>query len=238
MADLIALQILALTAALVWALWLRPRPLAVVPLTVVLLHIVCLQFWVLTTGLILGLDLVPWRIAQGALWPVVLLAAILTRRSLREEWSAWRSRAARTMSLLGPWRCGVLLGGVTLVCGFLTIVAAVVGPYLGDVTSYHLAPPTDWITNGRIDTLAWPDPRSFWPQGHGLLTIVYGLPLHSFHALTVTGLHWLLLAFASAWALCRQMGGSVRTAMLACLSITAIPIVWAQATSGLNDLAA
>jgi hypothetical protein len=255
MPDALLLNTLTFAAALAAALRLRIRPLRLFPLAVLLLHVLFVQAWVLSTGLAGLLSIQAWRIIEAVLAAVLVCHALGSTWACREgpktmltpsrehgtqvitEWRRVRRRLSRTAAALRPWRC--LVGGAFLLAmlAVLLVSGALVGPWLADVTHYHLVPPTDWVSEGRIASHDWADGRAWWPQGHGLLAAWWMTPTRSLHLAIWAELHWVLLAWAAIWAWARQIGGSVRDAWLAVALSTAVPILWAQATSGLNDLA-
>lgn len=235
--DAAAFNLVSFAAALTWAMCLRIRPLRLAPLAVLLLHVIIIQAWVLLTGVAGELNVAAWRWTAGALAVFVTAIWIVRRRTLGDELGAWRLRGRRTLRRIGY---AIALPVTLLIVAFiigLGLCGYFVGPFIPDVLHYHLTPPAVWTASGGIEPHHWNDPRSWWPQGHGLLAMWWMLPPRAFHAATLAELHWVALAFAVVWALARNFGASARTAALAVALVVTVPVVWAQATSGLNDLA-
>ncbi|MHC4993580.1 MAG: hypothetical protein ACYTGQ_00860 [Planctomycetota bacterium] len=236
MLDLFLFNGVALWLAVTWALCLRMRPLCLAPLALVVTHVLVIQAWVMVTGLAGGLDVGTWRwVSMGAGLVGVGVWWVAWDR-LTVEWAVWTGRVVRVLRLLGAWRVigmGVLLG--VMAC-WVAVTGWLVGPNIPDVLNYYLVPPTDWVADGALTTRNWRDPRAMWPQGHGLMAAWWMAGCGSLRASVFAELHWLALALGGVWALTRRLGGSVRQATAALLLMCGVPVVWAQCTSGLNDL--
>lgn len=237
MLDVILLNAVAVGVALTWTLGMKVRPLCLAPAALVLTHILVIQAWVMGTGLSGELNINTWRwVAMGAgLFTVGTWW--LCWGALGAEWAFWRLRIRRVLGQMGLWRwmgAGLCLD---LMLIWLAVTGWLVGANIPDVINYYLAPPTDWVADGALTTRNWRDPRAMWPQGHGLLTAWWMAGAGSLRAGMLSELHWLALAWAGVWALTRRLGGSARQAAGAMVLVGGLPVVWAQCTSGLNDLA-
>ncbi|MBI1372113.1 MAG: hypothetical protein GC159_05050 [Phycisphaera sp.] len=237
MLDAIAFNLVALAVALTWALLLRVRPMALLPAVIVTLYVVVAQAWVLVTGLVGRLNVVAWRFTAAGLVFALIIAWGVGSPYLRGELTRWRARLDRTRRTLGAWR--VTLLALLAVSMLIWIAAAgwMIGPWLPDVQSYHLLTPGDWVADGAITQRDWPDVRCYWPAGNGLLMAWWMAPLHALRGAVLVGVAWSALTLAAAWALARQMGATVRVAWAAVLLAMCVPIVWAQGTIALNDMA-
>ncbi|MBI1370335.1 MAG: hypothetical protein GC162_17000 [Planctomycetes bacterium] len=237
MISCVITQLAAGFLAGVLTLLLRVRPASLTAMTWLMLDVLIVQAWMLGSGLAGRLDVRSQLfIAVGALLISALLIGIC-RRAIVSECRFIGRRCRAAMGRLGVWRIVVMMliiGGMLAWCG---ATGWLVGPYLPDVTTYHLAPPADWVANGRIESLRWLDSRANWPQGQGLLAMSWMNPLRELRAGVLGELPWLVLAAATAWAWVRQLGGGVRWAWLAACLTAGVPVAWAQATSGLNDFA-
>ncbi len=235
MLDLLALNFITALAALLAAAALRIRPLRFMPMAALLIHVVMIQLIVLLTGLAGRMDIVTWRVVGLSLF--ILCIAGSTVPAIAAELNIYKRRIRRTARAIGPLR---LIPALLLLLGMAAVIAVLgtlVGPYLPDVTTYHLAPPTDWIVNARVADHNWPDPRSWWPMGHSLLAAWWMLPTRSLNFSVLANLHWVAMAVAVCWTWARQMGCRPRIALLASCLVATLPVLWAQAVSGLNDMA-
>lgn len=237
MLHILFLNFATLAPALLITLRLRIRPLALAPLTLVAIHILIIQTFTGSLGLAALLTLPAFHTLASFLLIASALYFHLNRQSLARELNHYRDRYRRTLIAVGPTYVyatyAVILGATT----YLIVVGYLVGPYLADVTTYHLAPPTDWIADGQITTRHWLDPRSYWPQGHSLLTLFYMLPLQSPRTAIFAEIHWLALTWTVVWAIARSLRASPRAAAFAVMLTLPTPVIIAQATSGLNSLA-
>jgi hypothetical protein len=238
MFDLLAFNLITLFAALLWAAALRLRPRRFFPVAALLLHILIIQAWTLATGLLGHLDLTTWRtLAAGLSLLLALFAATRRNKKIHPELATALAALSQTIRSVGPLLFALGSLAILLVVACLAVVGYLVGPYLPDVTNYHLAPPTDWLVAGRITGRNWIDSRAWWPQGHGLLDTWWMLPTRDLRLVVFANLQWLALGFAVVYALARQLGATRRLAFLALCLLVTLPIVWTQTTSGLNDLA-
>lgn len=213
---------------------LRPRPHRLMPLATVAVYLLTVQAWVYFTGWFGALNLETWRAVATLLLlgSVYLLAGRIAKREMLVWWKSLRV-------IVGQ------LGGATIALTAAFTFAAMmilgaagwwVGPYLPDVIHYHLAGPADWIAEGRISGRDWPDPRSWWPSGQGLLALFHMLPTGTIRAASWANLPVLMLTMAGGWAWVRQWGGSRRVALAGAAAMLGIPVVWAQSTAAMNDL--
>lgn len=108
-------------------------------------------------------------------------------------------------------------------------------PYLGDTLSYHLPKVAEWVRAGGFTGELGPDPRAAFPAGFELIETWWVVFLHHDALIEMAGVEFLILAAASAWALAREAGWSIRSASIAAFAFVLTPGLHLQATSCLND---
>jgi len=124
---------------------------------------------------------------------------------------------------------------LTVLC--LRVLAQVwfLAPYNHDALSYHLPKIAEWVRAGSFTHEMGLDTHVSLPAGYELIETWWVLFLEHDVLIEMAGVEFLVLAFASVYALATHLGLAPTGACLAGLFYVLTPGLQLQATGGLND---
>lgn len=109
-------------------------------------------------------------------------------------------------------------------------------PHLGDPLAYHLPKIAEWIRAGRFTHEMGVHSHVTFPAGFELIETWWVVFLRHDVLIEAAGIEFVVLAFASVFALAEGLGLSARAAFFGGLATVLVPGIHLSATSCLNDV--
>lgn len=172
-----------------------------------------------------------------------ILTMALKRKELVSDFEAGRqwcvNRLVERRAMDSDLRTAVSIGAVLAGLLALRTLLAVwfYTPYSNDSTNYHLPKLALWVQTGSIGREPFDDLRSFMPGGFQLIQVWWVAFLHHDLLIEMAGVEFLAFGGMVIYILSRDLGMSRLQGGLAALLFGSLPVMMAQSTSCMNDLA-
>ena len=172
-----------------------------------------------------------------------LSVAIWKRQQLIESWTSIRTFLSERMSgfqsmdtdTRHAFYVGVFLFGLFVLRSIAAVWFYV--PYSNDPTNYHLPKLAVWMQTGSIDRMPFDELRAYLPGGLQLIQMWWVVFLHHDLLIEMAGLEFLAFGGIAVYILSRDLGASRPQGGLAALLFTSLPVMMAQSTACMNDIA-